>query len=155
MGDKIGVLNKGRLVQVGTPAEVYNAPINTFVARSVGTPPMNLIEGVLKGGEARMSADGFRLPVLANGRAEGRALVFGIRPENLVLESGAAVAARVFDIEDHGVIKILTLEVGETRLHATVSAQMKVKLDDEVRFGWKPEKVLLFDAKSGANLALA
>ena len=96
-----------------------------------------------------------RLPVLANGRAEGRALVFGIRPENLVLESGAAVAARVFDIEDHGVIKILTLEVGETRLHATVSAQMKVKLDDEVRFGWKPEKVLLFDAKSGANLALA
>ncbi len=116
MGDKIGVLNKGRLVQVGTPAEVYNAPINTFVARSVGTPPMNLIDGVLKGGEARMKADGFRLPVWRKAAAEGRELIFGVRPENLVLEGGAPVAGRVFDIEDHGVIKILTLDVGGERL---------------------------------------
>ncbi len=154
MGDKIGVLNKGRLVQVGTPAEVYNAPINTFVARSVGTPPMNLIEGMLKDGQAMMEAEGFRLPVVARGGTEGRKLMFGVRPENLVLESGAPVAGRVFDIEDHGVIKILTLEVGTSKLHATVPAQMKVKLDDEVRFGWKADKVLLFDAESGVNLAV-
>ena len=155
MGDKIGVLNKGRLVQVGTPAEVYNAPINTFVARSVGTPPMNLIGGTLSGGQAVLENAAFRLPISAGIPAETRSLIFGVRPENLVLEGGAPVEGKVFDIEDHGVIKILTLEVGETRLHATVSAQMKVGLDEVVRFGWKPDKVLLFDAENGANLALA
>ena len=52
MGDKIGVLNNGQLVQTGTPHEIYNNPVNTFVARSVGSPPMNLIDGKLAGGEA-------------------------------------------------------------------------------------------------------
>lgn len=155
MGDKIGVLNKGRLVQVGTPAEVYNAPINTFVARSVGSPPMNLMRGILEAGEARMRSEGFTLPVNSGGAGDGRKLIFGVRPENVVLEGGAPVEGRVFDIEDHGVIKILTIETGGAKIHATVSAQMKVKLDEVVRFGWKPEKVLLFDAESGANLALA
>ena len=48
MGDKIGVLNKGRLVQVGTPHEIYNNPRNTFVAGFVGSPAMNLLDGELQ-----------------------------------------------------------------------------------------------------------
>jgi len=153
MGDKIGVLNKGKLVQVGTPSEVYNRPCNTFVARSVGTPPMNLIKGTLDGSSAVMDANGFCLPVQANGTAAGKDLFFGVRPENLVIESGAPVEAKVFDIEDHGVIKILTIQVGANKLHATVSAQMKVTLDETVRFGWKADRVLLFDQATGRNLA--
>ncbi len=153
MGDKIGVLNKGRLVQVGTPAEVYSNPLNTFVARAVGTPPMNLMNGVLDGGSAKIGDGDFALPVAANGSGEGRDLTFGVRPEDVTLESGAPVEGRVFDIEDHGVIKILTLDVGENRLHATIPAQMHVDLDEMVRFGWKPEKVVLFDRGTGVNLA--
>jgi len=155
MGDKIGVLNKGRLVQVGKPSEVYNNPCNTFVARSVGTPPMNLIKGTLVGDTAVMDANGFRLPVQAKATDEGRDLLFGVRPENLVIESGAPVEAKVFDIEDHGVIKILTIEIGTNKLRATVSAQMKVALDETVRFGWKSDKVLLFDQATGHNLAVS
>jgi multiple sugar transport system ATP-binding protein len=153
MGDKIGVLNKGRLVQTGTPAEVYNAPRNTFVARSVGTPPMNLINGRFSGGAAILHEGGLHLPVQACGATEGQNLTFGIRPENLILEPGAPLEARVFDIENHGVIKIITLDVEGRHLHATVPARMKVALDETVRFGWKPEKVLLFDPDSGLNLA--
>lgn len=152
MGDKVGVLNKGQLVQVGTPSEIYNNPLNTFVAGSVGTPPMNLVNGTLESGTAMMDA-GFSLPVTANGATAGQPLKFGVRPENLILESGAPVEGRVFDIEDHGVMKILTIDVGSNRLHATVSAQMKVALDDAIRFGWKADKVLLFDQASGMNLA--
>ncbi|WP_069299268.1 ABC transporter ATP-binding protein [Neptunicoccus sediminis] len=154
MGDKVGVLNKGKLVQVGTPSDIYDNPLNTFVAGAVGTPPMNLMDGTLEGGQARIS-DGFSLPVTASGGAIDQPLKFGVRPEDLVLESGAPVQGRVFDVEDHGVIKILTIDVGQNRLHATVSAQMKVALDDAVRFGWKADKVLLFDQKSGRNLAYA
>ncbi len=150
MGDKIGVLNNGRLVQVGTPSEVYEKPINTFVARAVGSPPMNLLPGYIAGGQANLDTGG-KLP-LATGGPEGKKLSFGVRPENIQIESGAPVQAKVFNIEDHGVIKILVVDVGGELLHATVPAKMKVEMDEMVRFGWKPEKVLLFDRESGENI---
>lgn len=152
MGDKIGVLRQGRLVQVGTPADIYDRPLNTFVARSVGSPPMNLINGRLSGGMADLST--FRLPVQTRAGAE-RAVTFGVRPENMVLEAGAPGEARVFDIEDQGVVKILTMDVADTRLHVTVPAGTRVARDELVRFGWKPERILTFDPETGANLALA
>jgi multiple sugar transport system ATP-binding protein len=151
MGDKIGVLQNGRLVQVGTPADIYERPLNTFVARSVGSPPMNLIDGRLAQGAAEIG--GYRLPVAAP-LIEGQAVTFGVRPENLLLESGAPAQARVFDIEDQGVIKILSVDMGKTRLHLTVPAGTRVARDEEVRFGWKPERVLTFDPATGENMAL-
>ena len=154
MGDKIGVLNKGQLVQVGTPAEVYERPVNTFVARAVGTPPMNLIDGTKQGGAASF-AGGASLPLEVNGVADGRDVTFGIRPENISIEGGAPIAAKVFDIEDHGVIKILSMDFAGSRLHATVPAKMKVGMDEEIRFGWKADKVLMFDRDDGSNLANA
>ena len=72
----------------------------------------------------------------------------------LLLESGAPAEARVFDIEDQGVIKVLALDMGETRLHATVPAGTKVARDEVIRFGWQPRKVLTFDRETGLNLGL-
>jgi len=151
MGDKIGVLQSGRLVQVGTPSEIYERPLNTFVARSVGSPPMNLIEGRLGADGAEIG--GYRLPVSVSGLG-ARAVTFGVRPENVVLAGGAPAEARVFDIEDQGVIKVLAMDMGDTRLHVTVPAGTRVARDEVVRFGWKPERVLTFDPQSGVNLAL-
>jgi multiple sugar transport system ATP-binding protein len=152
MGDKIGVLRQGRLVQVGTPSDIYERPRNTFVARSVGSPPMNLIDGLLDGSGAELS--GVRLPVHAAAGAR-REVTFGVRPENLMLSSGAPLEAKVFDIEDQGVVKILSLDVGSTRLHATVPAGTRVAPNEVVRLGWKPDRVLMFDPGTGANLASA
>jgi multiple sugar transport system ATP-binding protein len=151
MGDKIGVLRQGRLVQVGTPADIYERPLNTFVARSVGSPPMNLIDGRLSGGMADLGK--FQLPVAANAKGEG-AVTFGIRPENVVLAPGAPGEARIFDIEDQGVVKILVMDMGDARLHVTVPAGTHVQRDEVVRFGWKADRVVTFDKESGANLAL-
>ncbi|OCW59492.1 ABC transporter ATP-binding protein [Hoeflea olei] len=154
MGDKIGVLNRGRLVQVGTPSEIYAKPLNTFVARAVGTPPMNLMDGVLTGDGALLDMGGFKLPIAERHGPDGHRLRFGIRPENMVLSDDGPAAARVFDIENHGVLKILTLDVNGTHLHATVSAQTQVHIDETVKFGWKPDKVLSFDPLTGMNLGL-
>jgi multiple sugar transport system ATP-binding protein len=153
MGDKIGVLNNGHLVQTGTPQEIYNNPKNTFVARAVGSPPINLIEGTLSGGEA-ITLDGLKLPLSApsGAKTDGRPLTFGIRPEDLVLESGAPAEARVHDVENHGVEKIVILRAGEKLIHATVPARVDLKLDEQVRFNWNPEKVVLFDGSSGVSL---
>lgn len=151
MGDKIGVLNNGNLVQVGTPYEIYNNPVNTFVARSVGSPPMNLVDGQVTGEQA--DAVGARLPLGAGGTGtDGRRIIFGVRPEDIHLESGAPVAARVHDVENHGVEKIITLRAGEKLIHATVSKQTNLAIDEEVRFTWNPEKVVLFDGTSGVSL---
>jgi multiple sugar transport system ATP-binding protein len=154
MGDKIGVLNQGRLVQVGTPDEIYTRPIDTFVARAVGTPPMNLMLGTLKDGKAHLDAGGHVLPLAHSVGQDGQRIRFGIRPENLVISDDGPAEGRVFDVENHGVLKILTIEMGKLHLHATVSARLNVGIDAPVRFGWRPDRVLYFDPKSGRNLAL-
>ena len=164
MGDKIGVLNHGRIVQTGTPQEIYNNPRDTYVASFVGSPPMNLIDGRLVDGHAVMAPMNFELPYAgaagggnggmpkAGGAMDGRPLVFGIRPEDVHLESGAPVEAMVHDVENHGVEKILTLRVGDTTLRATVPARTDVQIEQPVRFAWNPDKVVLFDKASGVSL---
>jgi multiple sugar transport system ATP-binding protein len=152
MGDRIGVLDRGRLVQVGAPAEIYRNPRNTFVARAVGSPPMNLLDGAVSGGQGVIEA-GFTLPVAgAKGGEEGRPLTFGIRPEDMYLDPDAPVQGRVYDVENHGVAKIVTLRVNEALVRLTTSAQQNLAIEDTVRFSWNPEKVVLFDRNSGLNL---
>ena len=156
MGDRVGVLNHGRLVQTGTPKEIYDNPRDTFVASFIGSPPMNLIEGTLAGGRAVMAPQGFELPydggVKPGVPADERPLTFGIRPEDLSLEQDGPVAAKVHDVENHGVEKIVTLRVGETMLRATVPARTELEIDQEVRFAWNPRKVAMFDRASGVSL---
>ncbi len=142
MGDRIGVMNKGALVQVGTPQEIYNDPVNTFVARAVGTPAMNLLPGRLQAGQAVMGAG---LALDHPGGQEGRDLIFGVRPEDLHLEAGAAVDARVTDVENHGVEKIVTLIVADRMLRATVPVTQRVAKDETVRLGWNAARVVVFD----------
>lgn len=151
MGDRIGVLDRGRLVQVGTPAEIYARPINTFVARAVGSPPMNLIDGTIKGMTAFAEA-GFAFAVEDASDLDGRPLTFGIRPEDISLGGTAAANARVHDIENHGVEKIVTIDAGNTLIRLTASANTKLAIDEIVPFSCNPGKVIWFDKKSGTNL---
>ncbi|MBO6727242.1 MAG: ABC transporter ATP-binding protein [Rhizobiaceae bacterium] len=150
MGDKIGVLDKGKLVQVGTPSEIYANPRNTFVARSVGSPPMNLLNGSVTKGNAVADA-GFALP-FAGKASDGQPVTFGIRPEDMFLDPGAPAEGAVHDIENHGVAKIVTLRAGDAVIRLTTSARDKLAIDETVRFSWNPEKVVLFDKTSGLSL---
>jgi ABC-type sugar transport system ATPase subunit len=90
MGDRICIMREGRMIQVGKPLEVYADPVDTFVARFLATPPMNLIPARLQGeGEGlTVMADGLNVPVpdlhrAAYAPAAGREVIFGIRPEDL------------------------------------------------------------------------
>ena len=156
MGDRVGVLNHGRLIQVGSPKDIYDNPRDTFVASFVGSPPMNLVEGTLRDGRAIMSSKTFELPyggsLKSGAQSDDRPLTFGIRPEDVSLESDGPVKAKVHDVENHGVEKIVTLRVGETMLRATVPARTDLSIDQDVRFAWNPKKVALFDRASGVSL---
>ena len=142
MGDRIGVMNKGALVQVGTPQEIYNNPVNTFVARAVGSPAMNLLAGRLQDGRAVMG-DGLALD--HPGGPDGQDLIFGVRPEDLHLDAGAPVEARVTDVENHGVEKIVTLAVAGNLLRATVPVTQRLTVNETIRLGWNAARVVLFD----------
>ena len=86
MGNRIAVMQSGKLQQVGTPLEVYEQPANLFVASFIGTPPMNLVPATLADGT--ITASGFRLPIPDAYRAattgkHGLKVVLGMRPENI------------------------------------------------------------------------
>jgi multiple sugar transport system ATP-binding protein len=151
MGDRIAVMNHGRIVQVGRPQEVYSNPRNTFVASFVGSPAINLLNGHIVGNSAVFADKAANLPLAGAPAGEG-ACTFGIRPEDIEVASGAPIEATIHDIENHGIEKIVTLRVGPDLLRAAVPARVDVKVEDAVRFGWKPDKVMLFDAQTGLNL---
>src|SRR5690606_36635251 len=88
--------------------------------------------------------------LLAN--APAGTFTFGIRPENVTVEPGGPVEARIHDIENHGIEKIVTLRVGDSLVRATVPARVNVAIEEQVRFGWNPDKVIYFDAQTGLNL---
>jgi len=154
MGDRIGVLDRGRLVQVGAPAQVYANPSNTFVARAVGSPPMNLIDGAILDGKAVTDA-GFSLPIAAAAVHDGRLVTLGVRPEDIRLDPAAPARARVHDVENHGAEKIVTLSTGDMLLRLTVPASQKLVVDDSVGFSWNPSRIILFDRSSGKNIGPA
>ena len=155
MGDRIGVLNGGRIIQVGTPYEIYNNPRDIFVAGFVGSPAINLLPGEAVGGRAVVVPQSFELPLGGRDGAAAGQYTFGVRPEDVHVEAGAPVEAKVHDIENHGIEKILTLRAGSILVRAGVPARVDVHIEDTVRFGWNAEKVIVFDRQTGANLRAA
>jgi multiple sugar transport system ATP-binding protein len=91
LGDRIGVLREGRLVQVGTPAQVWTEPVDTFVARALGQPEMNLLDAGVEAGVARV---GDAFAVGAPPDAAGAVRV-GIRPRDLEIVDGPPPADRL------------------------------------------------------------
>src|SRR5690606_26853410 len=103
MADKIVVMHQGLVSQMGEPLELYDRPANVFVAGFIGSPAMNLIEGVVTDSSkpAFRSDGGAMLPIPANAGVDGRRRVtYGIRPEHVVL--GGDIEATVQIIEPTG-----------------------------------------------------
>ena len=157
MGDKVGVLNQGRIVQVGTPNQIYNHPRDVFVAGFVGSPAMNLVKGELAGG--RVTALSGKLVLGLGGEAAKEAgdargaVTVGIRAEDVTVGPDEAFEAKVHHVENHGVEQIVTLRVDDHLFKATVPATMKIVVEEAVRFSWTPDKVHVFDGKTGISLA--
>jgi multiple sugar transport system ATP-binding protein len=154
MGDKIGILNAGRIVQVGTPQQIYNEPRDVFVAGFVGSPAMNLMEGNLRDGRVSVFSGKFDVPVASvAGRNGAGKVTVGIRSEDIRVGPAETSEARVHDVENHGVEKIVTLRVDDHLFKATISATVAVSVESAVKFSWNSSKLHCFDAASGANLA--
>ena len=115
MGDRICIMEGGKVAQIGAPLEVYAAPADTFVATFLGSPAMNLLPATLDGSGDALQIGTQSLPLTgplaaAAGRATARDVLFGIRPEDLHPGAGSAtLRARILDVEPLGAETIVRL----------------------------------------------
>jgi multiple sugar transport system ATP-binding protein len=159
MGDRIGVLDGGQLVQVGTPAQIYNAPANAFVASFVGSPAINLLDvqvdlaqGRVHNGALAFALDAATQETLAPLLpADGRVRL-GIRPEDIALVGEAGIPGSIYGAENHGAEIIAVVEAGGHRLRATVPAKTPTALNQPVRIAFAQPRLHFFDPLSGRNL---
>ena len=144
MADRIGVLDHGRLVQVGTPVDIYDRPANTFVATLVGTPRINLLSATREDGTLTIGNTGMHMPVPA-GRTLPATLQVGIRPEDIQLDPAGQFAGRVTLTEPLGVETIVHILSGEQILLSIIPGMTPLRLNDAVQFNILGERLHLFD----------
>jgi multiple sugar transport system ATP-binding protein len=154
MADQIVVMHDGRIEQTGSPLELYDRPANRFVAGFIGSPSMNFIDGTQKDG-ALVAANGARLPVAsAQAANDGRALVYGIRPEHLDLVEGGSdgFEAEVVVIEPTGSETQLFARLGEQEIVAIFRERHEFAPGQKIRLKPRAPVAHLFDATSGARI---
>ncbi|PSO08340.1 hypothetical protein B9Q04_06050 [Candidatus Marsarchaeota G2 archaeon BE_D] len=134
ISDRIAVMNRGRVMQVGSPRELYESPENEFVASFIGSPPLNLLDV--------RSGVPFKLPVSFNG---GCAKV-GIRPEAILLGEGEN-RAEVTLVEYSGSEAVVYIRAGEVELRALSFGRSVVRVGETVDFRVQESGVYLFDER--------
>ncbi len=153
LGHRIAVMSEGKLQQVGTPAEVYDAPANTYVATFIGSPAMNLLPGSVADGTLTCGG----LSYAWHGNTRPRVLV-GLRPEALVPATDGApgLEVEVELLERLGGSVQLTattrLEGRPVSLTAMLDAHAPLAQGDRLRLAHARERVRLFDPETGLAL---
>ena len=149
MADRIAVMDHGKLLQVGTPLEVYNHPNDTFVAGFIGSPGMNLLPARGMGGD-RPAADLGPCGVIPLPFRAGGELTFGFRPETVHPDDAGPLAMEVDIIERIGARTILHLRAGDRRVNAILDAETPVPAQGGIlRFRIDPADMRLFDPSTG------
>jgi ABC-type sugar transport system ATPase subunit len=143
MADRIAVLNLGRIIQVGTPNDIYDRPATTFVAQLVGTPRINLLEArrensslYIKDSNLHFPAPEFELPA---------SFLLGIRPEDVTLHPEGEFRGQVILTEPLGVETIVHIKVEGQTLISLVPGMTHLGVGDEVRFNATHERLHCFD----------
>lgn len=156
MGERIGVLNEGEIIQIGTPYEVYNDPRNTFVATFVGTPAMNLFDAVVQNGRVFIAKDSFEFDlepnILEKIKGFSGEVKIGIRSEGILIDVEKGIEGQIYGIENMGMEKIVTLRVGDFLFRSTVDAEVGAEIDSKILIRFDQEVLRFFDKQSGENL---
>ncbi|OWT80984.1 MULTISPECIES: ABC transporter ATP-binding protein [unclassified Achromobacter] len=180
VADRMAVFMEGRVVQVGTPREVYARPADVRVAAFIGTPAMNLLPAQLRDGQVEIAGTRLPLPPAATAAAAGAGeIVVGVRPGDLRIVAGggvggdpdgnavaaatataaaadagtgAGIAAIVEFVEDLGDSAIVNLKMGEQRLKARHDNRIPLAEGQAVRLSFEPAAMHLFERASGRRI---
>jgi multiple sugar transport system ATP-binding protein len=156
MADRMVVMNDGRIEQVGAPLDVYDRPATLYVARFIGAPSINVLEGAVEATGTLLTRGGQRLALPAHAAVEpGRELAVGVRPEHLALvEAGTEGALRgtVSVVEHLGHETYVYVDTADGRLCALVGRALRVAPGATVALAPAAEALHLFDRASGQRL---
>ena len=150
LASRVAVMREGRIVQLDTPKKIYAEPADLFVAGFIGSPSMNLIDGVVKGGVFR--ADGVEVPV---DLADRDGVVLGIRPEELEItqDAMAAITGKLFALELTGESTLVTLRNGPSSVCARGHADFEADINSPCHLAPKDgARTHLFDRATGERL---
>ncbi|MEV1170853.1 ABC transporter ATP-binding protein [Nonomuraea sp. NPDC049784] len=135
MADRMAVMEAGHIRQIGTPAEVFQRPANTFVAGFIGSTPMNLLDGTVRGDTLDVAGCKVAVPASAEGRlSDGEKIVYGVRPEYLAYSpepAEGALGGKVAIVENLGASHLVTLDVNDVTVQAVVPEGSEPAIGDD------------------------
>ncbi|MEO9298040.1 ABC transporter ATP-binding protein [Devosia alba] len=150
MADKIVVMRDGRILQVGTPTDLYENPVDVFTARFIGSPSMNLLTGEIAGGKLSVNQT-VAAGLDATAFAEGPILV-GVRPHDLLVgaptHAGFEIAGTVTAVEPLGSETLVHLDIAGAEAIATAPGKLLPKVGSTVSATAQPGALYLFDAQT-------
>ena len=165
LADRIAIIDRGKIHQVGTPRQIYGQPKDIFVARLVGQPPINLLDAEFEAGNGqaylRIVQGGFTIPLAPERRKAletadaPRKLTIGIRPMDIGLvfepQKGAA-RARADVFEPFGSLGLLSVKAEDIYLELLQDIDLQVEPNSLLGLDFKEEKLLFFDPRSQKNI---
>jgi len=148
LGEKIVLVDQGKIQQIGTPAEVYASPANIFVATFIGSPRMNLVNGTLQVSDNRLRfvSNAFSFYMEMNEKIadfQNRELVLGVRPESLITDEGD-ISGTVEFIEHLGAENIIYIKAGGEDLIARTSVKRDFTVGENLKFSLQKANIHFF-----------
>jgi multiple sugar transport system ATP-binding protein len=147
LADRVVVMSRGEVQQVGTPLEIYDRPANTFVAAFIGNPAMNLMQGTLTGGV--FEAQNVRIPGL---KGPDGPVTLGFRAEDASTAATGEIAAPIYSLELLGDASMATVQAGGALVAVKAAKDYKGKIGQNIAAHIPAHICHLFDAKSGVRL---
>jgi multiple sugar transport system ATP-binding protein len=159
LADRIVLMKDGYIVQVGTPLDLFNQPVNTFVATFIGSPPMNLVNAVVQGENAIVLEDGSHLPIPSSAKnrvEDGQKVLLGFRADHL-MPKGHAISEEgptgEFELpinlsEPLGAESILYTEIAGQEVQAKMLNPRPVVSGEVLKFELQLDKCHLFDSET-------
>ncbi|MCV2870281.1 sn-glycerol-3-phosphate ABC transporter ATP-binding protein UgpC [Defluviimonas sp. WL0002] len=148
LADRVVVMEKGVVQQVGSPTEIYDKPANTFVASFIGSPAMNLIDGRAEGGVFR--ADRTEIANLPVGDG---AVTLGFRAEDAVVaRDGGQITAPIYTLELLGDATMVSVRIGGALVSAKADKTFRAEIGEMISIRVPNEHCHLFDARTGARI---
>jgi multiple sugar transport system ATP-binding protein len=155
MADRIVVMRDGRILQVGSPLELYEKPVDIFTARFIGSPTMNLLPASLKEGQADLSVGGsVKVPALSASSSE---ILVGVRPQDLAPGAsgtpGLSVSGTVVVVETLGSETLVHIESGNQTLIGSAPGRQIPKIGEQLTLHAPTERLYYFDKATEKALA--
>ena len=148
LADRVVVLNKGEIQQIGTPDDIYDDAENLFVAGFIGSPPMNFLDGRVEAGT--FICEGVRVD---GAPAADGPITLGFRAEDAQLSDEASmIRGRVFDVEPTGDATLIVVEIGRHRATFRGDKRMRPKVGEAITFDVPVSDVRYFDTATGKRI---